>query len=108
MHPCCPLPLAHKDTLPPSPTSPSSQESGALDGLIFSTSKLFVSGLNWRAIHIEASPSNTMALRVNRPESVNIHAAVCDRTRLMTFVSKSSADAVGGLWELMPCVRSPG
>ena len=61
-----------------------------------------MSGLNWRAIHIEASPFNTAELRVNRPESINIHAAVCDRTRLLTFVSKQKADAVGGLWELMP------
>ena len=87
---------------PPQFLTPHPQESGALNGEMFSTSRMFVSGLNWRAIHIEASPINTEQLRSKRPESVNIHAAICDGTRLLTFVSKPNADAVGGLWELMP------
>ena len=73
---------------------------------------MFVSGLNWHAIHIEASPFNTVELRKKRPESVNLHAAICGNTRLLTFVSKpgspSYLGAVGGLWELMPCVLKGG
>ena len=76
-------------------------ESGALDGKQHSNSNLFVHALGWRALHVEASPFNWRALVRQRPESINIHAALCSRPQQLTFVYKEANDAVAGLWELM-------
>lgn len=79
-------------------------ESGALDGVRYSVSNFFVKALGWRAIHVEASPSSFAKLRVNRPEALNIHTAVCAQDAPLHFVSDAEAGShapVSGFWEFM-------
>lgn len=52
-------------------------ESGALNGLTFSTSYMFEVFANWTALHVEADPENYKNLRGNREQAVNVHAALC-------------------------------
>ncbi len=42
--------------------------------------------LRWRGVHIEASPSSFKKLALNRPDQINVHVAVCDKTRVVHFV----------------------
>jgi hypothetical protein len=58
-------------------------ESGALDGKEFSNSAMFESYLNWTAIHVEADPDNYAKLLTNRPNAVNVNAALCSEPRLL-------------------------
>jgi FkbM family methyltransferase len=78
-------------------------ESGALDGVLLSTSWLFERALGWRAIHVEASASNYAHLVRNRPGALNIHAALCKEPASLHMVAQnaSSPTAVGGIWEFM-------
>ena len=62
-------------------------ESGALNGLTFSTSYLFETFANWTAIHVEADPENYSNLRGNRENAVNVHAALCSEPRLLHYSS---------------------
>lgn len=84
-------------------------ESGALDGLRFSTSYAFAEALGWTAIHVEAAPNNYAALQKNRPArpanaaagkgaTININAALCKERQTVHFVDNR---AVGGIWEFM-------
>ena len=76
-------------------------ESGALDGVAFSTSWLFERALGWRAVHVEASPRMFADLVRNRPGALNIHAALCGEPRTLHLAFVDHTDAVGGLWEFM-------
>ena len=79
-------------------------ESGALDGVQFSVSNFFVKARGWRAVHVEGSPTSFDALARNRPESLNIHAAVCARLEPLHYASHTtgaSGGATGGFWEFM-------
>lgn len=84
-------------------------ESGALDGLQFSTSWLLVFGFGWYAVHIEPMPVNFRALTrgddggryPGRIESLNINAALCLPGQLLHYAQKPVAEAVNGIWELM-------
>jgi FkbM family methyltransferase len=62
-------------------------ESGALNGLTFSTSYMFEAFANWTAIHVEADPENYFNLRGNREEAVNVHAALCSESKLLHYSS---------------------
>ncbi len=62
-------------------------ESGALNGLTFSTSHMFEAYANWTAIHVEADPENYANLRGNREQAVNVHAALCSESRLLHYSS---------------------
>ncbi len=85
-------------------------ESGALDGLTFSTSSMFVKRLGWTALHVEANPVNFKKLVKNRPESVNLNTALCEKAADVHFLSQptsnhkgvDAATAVSGIWEYMP------
>ena len=78
-------------------------ESGALDGVQYSTSKMFVESLGWSAVHVEANPSNYKLLVANRPESADLNVALCDKSTDLHFVFREeSTDAVSGIWEFMP------
>lgn len=72
-------------------------ESGALDGLQYSTSFAFEIALGWSSVHIEASPVNYEKLRRNRPSSRNIHAALCSRPRRFTWSMQARWVAFGSL-----------
>ena len=76
-------------------------ESGALNGIEFSTSLVFEKYLNWKTIHIEASPDSFRALKNNRPNSLNIHAALCNQTRTLHFLNNKGNLAVSGIYEYM-------
>jgi hypothetical protein len=56
--------------------------------------------LGWRGVHIEASPSSFQALARNRPNQLNVHAAVCDRARVVHYVDYGRAP-VRGIAEFM-------
>lgn len=75
-------------------------EMGALDGLRFSNTFAFEKLLGWRGVHIEASPSSFQALARNRPNQLNVHAAVCDRARVVHYVDYGRAP-VRGIAEFM-------
>jgi len=80
-------------------------ESGALDGAQYSTTAFWVYGMGWRAVHVEASPVSFAALAANRPESLNIHSALCARAGALHYAADGAVaggkHAVDGLWELM-------
>lgn len=80
-------------------------ESGALDGLTFSSTYLFQNEADWLAVHVEASPVSFAQLEKNRPDCVNVHAALCVRETEVHYIGPSSAatsGAVGGVMEFMP------
>ena len=66
-------------------------ESGAYDGVLFSNSLGPVIRLGWRAIHVESGLSNFALLNSSRPESINIHAALCDREAVVHVTNKGHA-----------------
>ncbi len=70
-------------------------ESGALDGRLFSTSAGLVKARGWRAVHVEGSPDNFRALVRNRPESLNINAALCSSAQTLHYVSDKIVEAAG-------------
>ena len=75
-------------------------ESGALNGITFSTSYMFESFGNWTALHVEADPENYKFLRGNREAAINIHAALCTEPKLLHYIS-SGMEAVRGFLEFM-------
>jgi hypothetical protein len=76
-------------------------ESGALNGIEFSTSLMFEKYLNWKTIHIEASPDSFHQLKNNRPNSINIHAALCNQTKTLHFLNNRGNLAVSGIYEYL-------
>lgn len=74
-------------------------EMGALDGLRL-TNTLALEALGWKGVHIEASPSSYAGLARNRPLQVDIHAAVCDKARMVHYVDEGN-DCCRGIAEFM-------
>lgn len=70
-------------------------ESGALDGLKYSNTYLFSKIGQYMAIHIEADPRNYFRLVRNRPESINIHAALCSESKLLHFTNDKGSEVQG-------------
>jgi FkbM family methyltransferase len=75
-------------------------ESGAADGLFFSNTYMFEKYLGWHSVHIEADPSNYHNLKGNRPHSINIHAALCEKHQLYHYVN-TGLEFVRGIFEFM-------
>jgi hypothetical protein len=75
-------------------------ESGALDGIRFSTTYLFQKLMNWKCIHIEGSPENFKSLVINRPNSLNINATLCEQEQLVHYLSHNGK-SVSGIREFM-------
>ncbi len=83
-------------------------ESGALNGILFSTSYMFEKFANWTAIHVgeylahilltlhstdcicttEADPENYGNLKTNRQQAINVHGALCSEPRLLHYSSE--------------------
>ena len=84
-------------------------ESGAVDGMRFSSTFAFQQALGWTAIHIEAAPDAFTLLEKNRPGSPsvkNINAALCSQKRDLHFMMPPSP-VIRGIWEFMsPTFRS--
>eukprot|EP01038_Epipyxis_sp_PR26KG_P008297 gene8297-11228_t len=62
-------------------------ESGALNGILFSTSYMFEKFANWTPIHVEADPENYSNLKVNRERGINVNGALCNEPRLLHYSS---------------------
>jgi FkbM family methyltransferase len=62
-------------------------ESGALDGILFSTSFMFETFANWTAIHVEADPLNYDRLKRNRVNAINVNGALCSEPKLLHYSS---------------------
>ena len=62
-------------------------ESGALNGLLFSTSYMYENFANWTALHVEADPENYENLKSNRENAVNVHGALCSEPQLLHYSS---------------------
>lgn len=75
-------------------------ESGALDGLLHSTSWFFEQHLGWRAIHVEADPISYGELVSNRPNSTNIQAALCKSDQKLHWNGRGIV-TMRGLYEYM-------
>jgi hypothetical protein len=76
-------------------------ESGALDGRMYSVSTALVTYWGWRAVHVEASTPNYKGLVANRPESLNVHAALCNASGPLHWVSRDELSSVNGFWEML-------
>jgi hypothetical protein len=77
-------------------------ESGALDGVTYSVSRYFVFARGWRAIHVEGSPTSYARLVANRPESLNLHTALCNASRTLHYAVNPNVPATSGFWEFIP------
>lgn len=75
-------------------------ESGALDGIRYSTSFMFEMMFNWTSIHIEGDVKNYERLVKNRPNATNMNIALCDVNRTLHYLNHKGA-AVSGLREFM-------
>eukprot|EP00282_Hemiselmis_andersenii_P000804 CAMPEP_0114131756 /NCGR_PEP_ID=MMETSP0043_2-20121206/12725_1 /TAXON_ID=464988 /ORGANISM="Hemiselmis andersenii, Strain CCMP644" /LENGTH=312 /DNA_ID=CAMNT_0001225213 /DNA_START=316 /DNA_END=1254 /DNA_ORIENTATION=+ len=69
-------------------------ETGALDGMLYSNSLYFDRRLGWKGLLIEASPHSYESLVVNRPNQVNIHAALCAESKTVHWADKSAVDSL--------------
>ena len=67
-------------------------ESGAVDGVELSITHYLTRALDWRAIHVEASPFSFAALVKNRPDALNINAALCAGARAVHYAFLDPAD----------------
>jgi FkbM family methyltransferase len=77
-------------------------ESGALDGVMYSVSRFFVFARGWRAVHVEGSPTSYARLAANRPESLNLHTALCNVSRTLHYAVNPAVPATSGFWEFIP------
>lgn len=81
-------------------------ELGGLDGLRFSNTALLEKNAGWRGMLIEPNPAQFKNMIQNRPNSININAAICSTQGTLHYIS-SELGATGGIWEFMaPSFRS--
>ena len=71
-------------------------ESGALDGMLYSTTHLFEKWAHWTPIHIEADPRNYFKLVRQREKGVNINAALCGEPKLLHYTNDDGGQIQGG------------
>ena len=57
--------------------------------------------LGWKAIHIEGLPTNYDKLIQNRPESLNINAALCEKEATVHFLNAGGVQESSGIYEFM-------
>jgi hypothetical protein len=75
-------------------------EMGALDGVTYSNSYVFNRAFGWKGLMVELGPSNFKLLRENRPKELAlVNAGVCEKKRMLHYVERPLAPAVGGIWE---------
>ena len=63
-------------------------ELGALDGIKFSNTRFFEEQRGWRGVLIEPNREEFEKISRTRPDAVAVHAAICDRTQDVHFISK--------------------
>lgn len=62
-------------------------ECGAFDGETESTCKFFEESLSWTGINIEPVPYAYNKLIINRPNCININAAISDKNDILNFTN---------------------
>ncbi len=94
--------MDRQTTFPVGPTN-TILETGALDGVTYSTSWFFEYHLGWRAIHFEPSPRSFHLLARDRPGAINIQRALCSRDdeRPVAWIAQPHSGAVDGIEALM-------
>ena len=70
-------------------------EIGGFNGKRYSNSWFFQYALNWRALLVEASPTNFAKMVENRPDAINVFGAVCTGTS--TKFRTGTNRATGGI-----------
>lgn len=75
-------------------------ESGAYDGVQFSTSYLFAAFANWNAIHVEADPQSYQKLVHSRKDAININAGLCNVPSVLHYTT-ADARNINGFVEFM-------
>ena len=75
-------------------------ELGALDGVQYSNTLFFEETLGWDGLLIEVDPNNFDMLCCNCRKATAVHAAVCNTSRTVNFVS-GGRGATGGILEFM-------
>lgn len=76
-------------------------ESGALDGMLYSTTLMFEHYFDWLGVHIEGNIGHYKELIINRPDSVNINAALSNETKTYHYLSHKKPSPVDGIIEFM-------
>lgn len=78
-------------------------ESGALDGKMYSVSWALTEYWGWNAVHVEGFKKNYLDLVANRPEQLNIQAALCNSTIPLHWVQydDTTLTSINGFWEVM-------
>jgi hypothetical protein len=76
---------------------------GGLDGFTLSNTMWMHHALDWRGMLIEGSPISYSKLVKNRPNDINVHAAICGNRTVVHFVDEQIVfgSAVSGIFELM-------
>lgn len=75
-------------------------EMGAIDGVKLSNTYL-LERMGWRGLLIEANPLAAKMLFHNRPNSIGMNAAVCNRHQEVTYWTTGLISATGGIREFM-------
>lgn len=75
-------------------------ESGAYQGVAMSNSWMFQRYSAWKSLHIEGDPYNFEKLVENRPEALNINAALINETRQLHYLT-GGTPTTRGFYEFM-------
>mmetsp|Transcript_1886 Transcript_1886/g.3001 ORF Transcript_1886/g.3001 Transcript_1886/m.3001 type:complete len:309 (-) Transcript_1886:89-1015(-) len=70
-------------------------ESGALDGIKYSTTFMFEHFAHWNTVHVEADPRNFYKLVRNRESGININAALCSETKMLHYTNDDGGQIQG-------------
>ena len=63
-------------------------ELGALDGKLYSNTKLLEEERGWRGVLVEPNKEEFDKIPMNRPEAIAVHAAICAQNQDVHFISK--------------------
>jgi hypothetical protein len=78
-------------------------ESGALDGMLYSTTHMFEKFAKWTPIHIEADPRNYFKLVRQREKGININAALCGEPKLLHYTNDDGGQIQGACESFSRC-----
>ena len=67
-------------------------ELGALDGTLYSNTRFYEEQRGWRGVLIEPNREEFEKIPSSRPEAVAVHAAICDQSQDVHFISKRGQD----------------
>ncbi|PSC67279.1 methyltransferase fkbm family [Micractinium conductrix] len=77
-------------------------EMGGADGLQHTNTYWLSRAAGWHGMLIEADPESYKRMVVNRPDTINVNAAVCDEFKVVHHVALPPPNnEMGGIWEVM-------